>query len=203
MILGNPSKHAAFTALSIFNMCNDNNQLPLDIKAAMVTQQQFSLTPQRVQQKNDDNFFLLGNEVKGKQHNVKKISDQKNEHLQTLDARMRTIKSEVVAYMECRLVEMVHFRLFQEISCFFSDLGTLYTHIKSYQAAFYVHKINLFNTISSLANGKIAPHFLVPNAIADIVNELSNKEVRRVTKMSPAIEPKYGAIYYEKNVVLE
>ena len=38
LILGDPIKHAACTALSIFNMCNDNNQLSRDIEAAMDTQ---------------------------------------------------------------------------------------------------------------------------------------------------------------------
>ena len=203
LILGDPIKDAACTALVIFTMCDDNSQLSPDIEAAMDTQQQTILTLQRVQAKNDDNFFLLGNEVKETQHNVKQTRDQVNEHLQTLDARIRTIKLELVAYKECRRVEMVHLRFLQEIRNFISDLGTLYTHIKSYQAAFYAYKINLFSTISSLASGKITPQFLVPNAIADVVNKLSNEEIRRGTKLSPAIQPGYEAIYYKINVVLE
>ena len=169
----------------------------------MDTQQQTILTLQRVQTKNDDNLFLLGNEVKETQHNVKRIRDQVNEHLQTLDARMRTKKLELVAYKECTRVEMVHLRFLKEIRNVISDLGTLYTHIKSYQAAFYAYKINLFSTISSLASGKITPQFLVPNGIADIVNNFSNDEIRRGTKLSQAIQPGYAAIYYEIKVVLE
>ena len=203
LILVDPIKDVACTALSIFNMCDDDSQLSRDIEAAMDTQQQTSLTLQRVQAKNDDNFFLLGNEVKETHHNMKQIRDQVNEHLQTLDARMRTIKLKLVAYKEGRRVEMVHLRFLQEIRNFISDLGTHYTHIKSYQAAFYAYKINLFSTISSLASGTITPQFLVPNAIPDIVNQLSNDEVRRGTKLSPAIQPGYEAIYYEINVLLE
>ena len=116
---------------------------------------------------------------------------------------MRTIKIELVAYKECRRVEMVQLRFPQEIRNFIWDLGTLYTHIKSYQAAFYAYKINLFSTNSSLASGQITPQVLVPNAIADIVKELSNDEVHRGTKLSTAIQPVYAAIYYEINVVLE
>ena len=82
-------------------------------------------------------------------------------------------------------------------------MGSLYTHIKSYQAAFYAYKINLFSTISSLASGHITPQFLLPQEIADIVQELSDDEVRRGTKLSPAIQPGYEAIYYEINIVLE
>ena len=43
----------------------------------------------------------------------------------------------------------------------------------------------------------------MPNATADIVNELSNDEIRRGTKLSPAIQPGYESIYYEINIVLE
>ena len=75
LILGDPIKDAACTALSIFNMCDDNSQLSRDIEAAMDTQQQTILTLQRVQAKNDDNFFLLANEVKKTRHNVKQIRD--------------------------------------------------------------------------------------------------------------------------------
>ena len=190
LILGDPVKDAACTALSIFNMCNENSQLWRNNEAAMDTQHQTISTLQRVQAKKDDNSFLLGNEVKETQHNVEQIGDQVNQHLQTLDARMRTIKIELLAYNECRRVEMVDFRFLQDIRNFISDLGTLYTHSKSYQSAFYVYKINLFATISSLASGKITPQFLIPNAIADIANELSNDELRRGTKLSPAFEPR-------------
>ena len=102
LILGDPIKDAACTALSIFNMCKNNSQLSRDIEAAMDTQQQTISTLQRVQANNDDNLFLLGNEVKETKHNVKQISHQVNEHLQTLDVRMRTIRIELVAYKEYR-----------------------------------------------------------------------------------------------------
>ena len=97
LILGDPIKEAACTALSIFNMCDDNSQLSRDIEAVMDTQHQTVSTLQCVQVKNDDNFFLLGNEAKETQHNVKQIRDQVNAQLQTLDARMRTIILELVA----------------------------------------------------------------------------------------------------------
>ena len=48
-----------------------------------------------------------------------------NEHSQTLDANLRTIKIEQVAYRNNRRVEMVHCRSLQEIRNFISDLDTL------------------------------------------------------------------------------
>ena len=53
LILGDPIKDAACTALSIFKMCDDNSQLSWDIEAAMDTQRQSILTLQRVQAKNE------------------------------------------------------------------------------------------------------------------------------------------------------
>ena len=94
-------------------------------------------------------------------------------------------------------------RFLQETRNFISDLGTLYTHMKSYQEAFYAYKINLFSTISSLAGGQTAAQYFAPNAITDIVKELSNDSVRRGTKLSPAIPPGNEAINYDINVALE
>ena len=175
-------------------MYNDNSQLSRDIEATMNPQQQNLLTLRLVQAMTDDNFFLLGNEVNETQYNVEQIRDQVNEHLQTLDARMRTIKTDLIAYRESGRVEMVQLRFFQEIRNVILDLGSLYTHIKSYQAAFYANKINFFSTISSLASGKITPQFVVPNAIPNIVKELSNDKIRGRTKLSPAIQPGSEAI---------
>ena len=146
---------------------------------------------QRFQARNDDNFFQLGSEVEETQNNVRQIRDQVKEHLQTLDAKMHTIKKEPVASKECRRLEIVHFRFLQEIRNFISDLVTLYTHIKSCQAESYAYKINFFSTISSLASDKITPLFLVPDAIGDIVKERCDGDVRRGTKLSPAIQPGY------------
>ena len=79
----------------------------------------------------------------------------------------------------------------------------MYTHIKSYQAAFYAYKINLFSTISSLASGQITPQFLLPQKIADLVRSLSEEESYRSTKLTPAIQPGFEAVSYEIQLVLE
>ena len=121
------------------------------------------------------------------QHNVKQIRDKVNEHLQTLDAKIRTIKIELVACKECRRVQVVHLMFLQDIRKFISDLVTLYTRNKSQQAEIYDYKIKFFSTISSLASGQITLQLLRPNVIADIEKKLSNDEVRRDTKLSTAI----------------
>ena len=57
LILGDPIKDAACTALSIFNMCSDNSQLSRDVEAVLDTQQKTILTLQRVQARNDLKFL--------------------------------------------------------------------------------------------------------------------------------------------------
>ena len=92
----------------------------------------------------------------------------------------------MVQYKECRKTLAQHFMFHQEIRNFVSDLGSLYTHIKAYRAAFYAYKINLFSTISSLASGHTTPQFLLPTEIVTIVKELSEDERRHGTELSPA-----------------
>ena len=82
-------------------------------------------------------------------------------------------------------------------------MGTLFTHKKSNQAAFYAYKLHLFLTISSLASGQITPQFLLPQEKADIVQTLSEEENYLGTKLTPAIHPCFQAVYYDIQLVLE
>lgn len=203
LVLGDPIKDAACSAVSIFNLCDDNSELSRQVDDVLTTQEQTIETLKRVQAENDDNFFILGNEVQKTTAKVKEIRNTVNENLQTLNQRMNDIKGDLAELKTCIMRQNLHSTLLQEIRNFISDMGTLYTHLKSYRAAFYAYRINLFSTISSLASGNITPQFLLPTDIADIVKELSDDEVRRGTKLSPAIRPGYEAIYYEIQLVLE
>ena len=57
--------------------------------------------------------------------------------------------------------------------------------------------------ISSHANGQITPQFLLQQEIADIVRTLSEEEGYRGTKLTPAIQPGFAAVYYKIQLVLE
>ena len=199
LILGDPIKDAACTALAIFNMCSDNNQISRDVKVVMHTQQQTILTLHRVQARNFENFFILGNEVRATQSNLKEIRDQVNEPLKRIDKEIRTIKCSIVEHKECQRLETVHLRFLQEIRNFISDMGTLYTHLNSIKQPFMLTRLTCSPT-SHLASGHITP--LLPQEIADNVQELSD-EVSRGTKLWPAIQLGFEAIYYEINIVLE
>ena len=203
LILGDPLKEAACTAVSIFNLCDDTSRLSQDVDQILKTQEETIATLQRVQSANDENFFLLGNEVRETQQNVKNLRDAVNDHLQVLHDRINGIQGDLIQHKECKRRQAQHSLFLQEIRHTISHLGTLYTHIKSYQAAFYAYKINLFSTISSLASGQITPQFLLPQEIADIVRTLSEEESYCGTKLTPAIQPGFEAVYYEIQLVLE
>ena len=74
LALGDPVKEVACSALSIFNLCTDTTDLQNDIDGILATQNQFQDVLQRVQTKNDEKFFLLGNEIKDTQDSVVKIT---------------------------------------------------------------------------------------------------------------------------------
>ena len=164
-------------------------------------QEETIATLQRVQSASDENFFLLGNQVRATQQNLKSIHDAVNDHLQVLHDRINGIQKDLIQRKECQRRQAQYFLFLEEIRYVISHLGTLHTHIKSYQAAFYAYKINLFSTISSLGSDQITPQFLLSQESADIVRTLSEEESYRGTKLTPAIQPGFEAVYYEIQLV--
>ena len=97
LILGDPFKDAAFSALSIFSLCLDNTELEADVQNMLKQQTVFQKTLERVQNRNDENFFLLGNEIKETKESVAQITEAVNDNLQKLDVELREIK-EVISH---------------------------------------------------------------------------------------------------------
>ena len=92
LILGDPLKEAACTVVSIFNLCDDTGSLSQDVDQILKTQEETIATLQRVQSANDENFFLLGTEIRAMQQNVKNLRDAVNDHLQVLQDRINGIQ---------------------------------------------------------------------------------------------------------------
>ena len=203
LILGDPVKDAACSALSIFSFCSDNTELEADVENVLKQQTVFQKRLELVQNRNDENFFLLGNEIKETQESVAKIAEVVNDNLRKLDVELRQIKGVISHLVDCNahLPQTVNF--YQQLQEYISYLNSLYTHVKSYRAAFYACKIALFSTLSSLAAGYVTPQFLLTDQLASIVKELANDEILRGTKLSPAIRVSHEAIYYEIQLVLE
>ena len=158
-------KEAACTAVCIFNLCDDTSSSSQDVDQILKTQEETIATLQRVQSANDENIFLLGNEVRVTQQNVKNLRQAVNDHLQVLHDPMNGIQGDLIQHKECQRRQAQHSLILQEIRYVISHLGTLDTHKKSYQAAFHAYKINLFSTISSLVSGQITPNSFYPRKL--------------------------------------
>ena len=202
-ILGDPVKDAACSALSSFSLCSDNTELEADVENMLKQQAVFQKTLERVQNKNDENFFLLGNEIKETQESVAKITEVVSNNLQKLDVELREIKEFISHLVDCspHLAQTKTF--INSCKSILVILIRLYTHVKSYCAAFYAYKIALFSTLLSLAAVYVTPQFLLPDQLASIVKELANDEFVRGTKLSPVIRVGHEVIYYEIQLVLE
>ena len=185
LILGDPVKDAPCSALSIFSLCSDNRELEADVKNLLQQQTVFQKTLERVQNRNDGNFFRLGNEKKETHESEAKITEVVKNNLQKLDVELREIKEVISNIVDCNahLAQTINF--YQQLQEYISYLNSLYTHVKSFCAAFYAYKIALFSTLYSLAAGYVTPQFLLPDQLASIVKELANDEILRRTKLPP------------------
>ena len=71
LVLGNPIRNATCKALSIFSLCSDNSALKNNVRNLLQRQATFEKSHHRVQQANDENFFLLGREIADTQRALK------------------------------------------------------------------------------------------------------------------------------------
>ena len=71
--LEDPVKYAALSALSIFSMCSDKKVSLADVENSVKQHTVIHRTLKRVQTRNDENFFLLGNEYQETHESVPKI----------------------------------------------------------------------------------------------------------------------------------
>ena len=177
LIVGDQLKEAACTAVSIFNLCDDTSSLSQDVDQILKTQEDTIATLQRVQSANDENFFLLGKEVRATEQNVKNLGDAVNDHLQVLHDRVNGSQGDLIQHKECQRRQAQHSLFLQEIRYANSHFGTLNTHMKSYQAAFYAYKINLFSTISSLASGQTTPSSFYHRKLQTLYEHCQKKRV--------------------------
>ena len=203
LILGDPVKDAACSALSIFSLCSGNTELEADVENMLKQQTLFKKTLERVQNRNDEIFFLLGNETKETQETVAKITEVVNDNLQKLDVELREIKDVIAHLYDCNAHLAQTMNFYQQLQEYISYLNSLYTHTKLFRAALYADKKALFSTLSSLAAGYVTPQFLLPDQLASIVKKRANDEILRGTKLSPAIHVGHEAIYYEIQFFLE
>ena len=98
LILGDPLNEIACTAVLIFNLCDDTSSLSQDVEQILKTQEETIATLQCVQSANDENVFLLGNEVRATHQIVKNLHDAVNDHLQVLHDRVNGIQRDLIQH---------------------------------------------------------------------------------------------------------
>ena len=76
-------------------------------------------------------------------------------------------------------------------------------HLKSYRASFVSFKTPMYSVVSPLSSGFVPSNFLTPDQLAAVVEDLTAEEIRRGTKLTPAIQVGFEATYYEVQIVLE
>ena len=198
-ILGEPIKDVACNALSIFNLCDSTEELERELDQVTKQQKTQQQAFQMVQDKNNEKFALLRDEIRLTQESVERIKNDTYIRLSYMLERIYTLEDA----FRCYQFESAYRHFLQSSQLYLSQIGTLYTHFKAFRAAFYAYRNNFFSIISSLATGHITPQFLLPTQLATIVQELAAEEFRKGSKLTPAIPSGFEAIYYELQIVLE
>ena len=198
-ILGEPIKDAACNALSIFNLCDSTDDLERELDEVTKQQKTQQQAFQTVQDQNNEKLALLRDEIRLTQESVERIKNDTYTHISYMLKRIYTLEDA----FRCYQFEGAYRHFLQSSQLYLSQIGTLYTHFKTFRAAFYAYRNNFFSIISSLATGYITPQFLLPNQLATIVQELAAEEFRKGSKLTPAIPSGFEAIYYELQIVLE
>ena len=203
LVLGNPIPNAACKALSILSLCSDNSALKNNVRNLLQRQATFEKSLHRVQQANDQKFFLLGKKIADTQKSVEPLRH-------VIDARLNAT-GETIRQLDCRLIIMSNCMSIQrqfeiivdKVHNYTSYWDLAYMHLKPYRASFVSHKTSMYSAVSSLSSGFVPPNFLTPDQLTAIVADLTAEEIRRGTKLTPAIQVGFEANYDEVQIVLE
>ena len=100
LILRDRLKEAACTTVSNFKLGDDTSILTKEVEDIFQKQLETIATLQRVQSAKDENFSLLGHEVRTTQEIVINLLGTINDRLQTLDRKFTLIQGELTLYKE-------------------------------------------------------------------------------------------------------
>ena len=167
--MDDPVKDAASLALSVFSLCSDTKEVKSDVDNLLMQQTVFEQALEKVQNRNDENFFLPGTKIKETQGSVAQNTEFVKYNLKKLDVEKQYIKGFISHLVEfnANLAQTSNF--YQQFQEYISYLNSLYTHVKSYRVALYAYKKALLSTFSLLAANYVTPQFLLPDQLASIV----------------------------------
>ena len=197
LVLGNPIGNAACKALFIFSLCSDNSALKNNVRNLLQRQATLEKSLHRVQQANDEKFFLLATEIADTQKSVEALRDVIDARLNATEEAIRHLDSRLIIMSNCMSIQRQFEIIVDKVQYYTSYLDLAYMHLKSYRASFVSYKTSMYSAVSSLSSGFVPPNFLTPDQLAAIVKDLTAKEIRRGTKLKPAIQVGFEATYYE------
>ena len=171
LILGDPVKNAACSALSVFSLCSDTKEFKADVENLLRQQTDFQQALEKVHNRNDQNFFLPETEIKETQGSVAQITEFVNYNLQKSDVEKQYIKGVISHLVDCNASLAQTSNFYQQLQEYISYLNSLYTHVKSYRVALYAYKIAHLSTLSLLAANYITTQFLLPDQLASFVKK--------------------------------
>ena len=137
-----------FSALDVHLVFN-NEKLEVDLETFLRKQKVFQKSWERVQNRIDQTFLLLRSETKSIQESVAKVTEVVGNNLQILDAKLPKIRRLPAPLVEniAHLTKIATYS--QNLQENISFPVSLYTHIKSFCAAFHSRKVALYSTFSS------------------------------------------------------
>ena len=203
LVLGNPIRNAACKALSIFSLCSDNSVLRNNVRNLLQRQATFEQSLHGVQEDNDEKFSLLGKEIADTQKSVEALRDVIDARLNATGEAIRQFDSQLIIMSNCMSIQRQFEIIVDKVHNYTSHLDLAYMYLKTYRASSVSYKTCMYSAVSWLSSGFAPPSFLTPDQLAAIVEDLTAEEIRRGTKLTPAIQVDFEATYYEVQIVLE
>ena len=172
-----------------------------NVRNLLQRQAAFGKSLHRVQEANDEKFFLLGTEIADTQKSVEALRDVIDARLNATGEAIRQLDSRLIIMSNCMSIQRQFEIIVDKVPNYTSYLDLAYLHLKSYRASFVSYKTSMCSTVPSY--GFVPPIFLTPDQLAAIVEDLTAEEIRGGTKLTPAIQVGFEAAYYEIQIVLE
>ena len=163
----------------------------------------FEKSLHRVQEANDEKFFLLRTEFADTQKSVEALRDVIDARLKATGEALRQLDSRLINMSNCMSIQCQFEIIVDKVHHYRSYSDLAYLQLKSYLASFVSYKTSMYSLVSSLSLGFVPPNFLTSDQLAAIVEDLTAEEIRRGTKLTPAIQIGFEATYYEVQILLK
>ena len=138
LVLGKPIRNVACKALPIFSLCSGNCALRNNVRNLLQRLATFEKSLHRVQEANDENFFLLGTESADTQKSVETLRDVIDARLKAPGEAIRQLDSRLIIMSNCMSMQRQFEIIVDKVHNYTSYLDFAYMHLKSYRSSFVI-----------------------------------------------------------------